>query len=59
MLSSVNSVNMQPVQKNADQPSVHPHALIDDRSIKGILFLGVKGDISSVIDTESKIDLLV
>ena len=59
MLGSVNSVNIQPVQRNVNQPSVKPHALIDDRSIKGILFLGVKGDISSLVEPESKIDVLV
>ena len=59
MLSSINSVNIQPVQRNVNQPSVKPHALIDDRSIKGILFLGVKGDISSIVEPDSKINILV
>ena len=59
MLGNVNSVNIQPVQRNVNQPSVKPHTLIDDRSIKGILFLGVKGDISSIVEPESKINVLV
>jgi len=63
MLSSVNSLNIQPVHNNVKHAaekimSAEPHALIDDRSIKGILFLGVKGDISSIVGSKSKVDIL-
>ncbi len=58
MMSGINSVNIQPVQKNVSI-APRPHALIDDRSIKGILFLGVKGDISSIVESKTKIDIYI
>lgn len=50
------SVNHQPVkiQRQESQDS-----LIDHKDLKGILFLGVKGDIDiEIADDESKVDFL-
>lgn len=57
MLDGINSLRMESVVKNV--PQRNPHALIDDKSIKGILFLGVKGDISNILETNGKIDIFV
>lgn len=57
MLDGINSLRIQPVVQPAGQRD--PHALIDDKSIRGILFLGMKGDISNILETDEKIDILV
>ena len=54
----VDSVNLS---KTAFEytPVVHhdSNVLIDDKEIKGILFLGIQGDLSNIID-DNKVDLL-
>ncbi len=56
MVDSINSLRIQPLNTPAKVGT--EHALIDDKELKGILFLGVKGDISSILD-DKKVDLLV
>jgi hypothetical protein len=57
MLDGINSLRIQPAVHSAGQKE--PHSLIDKKSITGILFLGVKGDISNILENNEKLDVFV
>ena len=56
MIESIRDIPVSP-QLRGVKPQNHD-SLIDTKDLKGILFLGVKGDISAIVDS-NKVDILV
>ncbi len=55
----VENIKDIPVSQTLRNPKPLEHdSLIDNKDLKGILFLGVKGDLSAVAD-DSEVDFLV
>jgi len=47
------------IQHSKVPKAPNPDSIIDHKDLKGILFLGVKGDIDIVSDDNTKLDFLV